>query len=80
MPKDGYKEYDDGTGKHKSDQERWEHEKVYGATNYDYGAKDKKSKRKEKDYDLVVDDDMIDFVQAFTIKDWVGFFSLFQKV
>lgn len=68
VPKDGYKEYDDGTGKHKSDQERWEHEKVYGATNYDYGAKDKKSKRKEKDYDLVVDDDMIDFVQAFTIK------------
>lgn len=61
-----YKDVD--AGDHKNEQERWEKEKVHRATHFDYGAKDKGRKRKEKDYDILADDDMIDFIQAFTIK------------
>ena len=50
----------------KSEQEKWEKDH-YKSTMFDVGAKDKMKNKKNKDYDLVVDDDMIDFVQAFTI-------------
>ena len=64
VPKD-YKEVEDD--KYKNEQERWESEKIGKNAKIGYGARDKGSKKKEKDYELVVDDDMIDFVQAFTI-------------
>lgn len=55
-------------GKYKNEHEKWEADH-YKSTNFEFGAKDKKEKlkAKDKDYDLIVDDDMIDFVQAFTI-------------
>ena len=55
-------------GKYKNEQEKWEADHFKG-THFTSGGQDKmkKIKDKEKDYDLIVDDDMIDFVQAFTI-------------
>ena len=64
--KQNYKEVDETyLNGAKSEHEKWEKDH-YKSTMFDVGAKDK-MKKKKKDYDLVVDDDMIDFVQAFTI-------------
>lgn len=45
--------------------QRWEQSRLNAATSR-YGARDAKSKQKE--YDLLTEDDMIEFVQAATRK------------
>nr|XP_039251809.1 pre-mRNA-splicing factor ATP-dependent RNA helicase DHX16-like [Styela clava] len=55
------------SGKLISENERWEEARIHAAIAH-YGAKDAREKKEEKKYELLTEDDVIEFVQAATHK------------
>ena len=62
-----YNEVDEKDNKYNSEQKRWEEERL-NLAKLSFGAKDKEKHGKQKDYNLVVDEE-IDFIKALTLFD-----------
>lgn len=61
-----YQEIDDRERVPNYEQRKWEEEQMSSAV-FRFGAKDKRQKDKGQDYDLVLEGDEIEFIQALTI-------------